>query len=375
MSIEPPVDAPPTVAVPAGAGSAEFAAIFEHLPWAVVRCDYRRVVDANRAARTLLGPVVGWRLEDALAEPTLVAAVRRAHDDGESVEVRVTRDGRDLEGRSWPTGSDSTALALADLTEIRRVDAVRRDFVTNASHELKTPVAGILALTESLPLALHRDPERGRSMLERLRVEATRLTRLVRDLLDLSRLEEVASGQPRAVDLAGVVRIQLDRLAPLIAERDLRVELDVRQATVVALPSDLRLIVGNLVDNAVRYNRHGGRISVSLSGAGGRVQLTVADTGIGIPEEARERVFERFYRVDKGRSRAMGGTGLGLALVRHAVERLQGHVRVESTPGEGSVFTVTLPVEGSAADVRLDEQEVGVRRRAVVEAPALRPPP
>jgi signal transduction histidine kinase len=169
---------------------------------------------------------------------------------------------------------------------------------------------------------------------------------LVRDLLDLARLEEHDDQRnQQSVDVVQIVAAQLERLQGLAAEHDIAMTTDMpERSVIVAAPEDVRSIVANLLENAVRYNRAGGSVAVTLEGADGRVVFEVADTGEGISPQERERIFERFYRIDKARSRAAGGTGLGLALVRHAVQRLGGILTVDSELGVGSIFRVELPI-------------------------------
>jgi signal transduction histidine kinase len=326
--------------------------LLEGLPTAVLLFADEGLAYANPAACELFGvdrseartplQVLGAR---ALAD-----AVVEARETGRAVEVEVGRDGRELAARASVATPGEVVLVVSDLTDLRRVEEIRRDFVTNASHELKTPVAGMQALSDSLALAFRRDPQRAGRMIERLQHEASRLAKLVRDLLDLARLEEATVERARRpVDLAEIVRDQCAHVEPLARVRRIAIRCDSAvHAPVVAVPEDLRLIAANLLENAVRYNRRGGRVDVSLLRRGGEVVLSVADTGIGIAAADQDRVFERFYRVDKARSRAVGGTGLGLSIVRHAAERHGGSVRVHSVLGEGSTFIVTLPVEGSS---------------------------
>jgi signal transduction histidine kinase len=326
--------------------------LLEGLPTAVLLFADEGLAYANPAACELFGvdrseartplQVLGAR---ALAD-----AVVEARETGRAVEVEVGRDGRELAARASVATPGEVVLVVSDLTDLRRVEEIRRDFVTNASHELKTPVAGMQALSDSLALAFRRDPQRAGRMIERLQHEASRLAKLVRDLLDLARLEEATVERARRpVDLAEIVRDQCAHVEPLARVRRIAIRCDSAvHAPVVAVPEDLRLIAANLLENAVRYNRRGGRVDVSLLRRGGEVVLSVADTGIGIAAADQDRVFERFYRVDKARSRAVGGTGLGLSIVRHAAERHGGSVRVHSVLGEGSTFIVTLPVEGAS---------------------------
>ncbi|HUH08587.1 MAG TPA: ATP-binding protein [Egibacteraceae bacterium] len=327
--------------------------LLDDLPTAVLLFDESTLTYANAAGRALF-PV---RRDPSptplqvLGASALADAVAEARETGAVIDVDVRRDGRELVGSASVTAPSEVALVLADLTDIRRIDAVRRDFVINASHELKTPVAGIQALADSLSIALQRDPERADRMIERLGSEAERLAQMVRELLDLARLEEEDAQRDRlSIDLAEIVGAEVDRLKALAEQRQIMIRTDCRAARVVAVSEDMRLIVANLLENALQYNRPGGRVSVTTWRSGSEVTLEVADTGIGMAEADCERVFERFYRVDKARSRAAGGTGLGLALVRHAVERHGGTVSVASVLGEGSTFRVVLPIEGAPAD-------------------------
>jgi two-component system sensor histidine kinase SenX3 len=235
-------------------------------------------------------------------------------------------------------------LGLQDVTRTRRLDAVRRDFVANASHELKTPIASIQALAETMADATTQDPPSVPRFAEQLRGEIERLTRVVSDLLDLSRQEG---------GLAVTASVRLDQLAQEETERFTErarreaLDLEVRTADpllVAGSERDLRLLVRNLVENALQYTGSGGRIQVAIHGEDGQAVLRVSDTGIGIPSRDRDRVFERFYRVDRARSRETGGTGLGLSIVKHVAENHRGTVMVESELGKGSTFTVRLPL-------------------------------
>lgn len=285
----------------------------------------------------------------ALGVKALEEAVDEAAETGQTIRVDVRRDDRELAANATRIAPSEIALVVTDLTELQRVEAMRRDFVANASHELKTPVTGMQALADSLHLAMARDPERARTMVERIQHEATRLARLVRDLLDLTRLEERADDRTRQrVDLRELCEQQVERLRLLAEQEGVELVLEDGGAgtSVVGIPDDLKLITGNLIQNAIQYSDRGAAVHVSVQRRGSDALLRVADTGIGIPEAEQDRIFERFYRVDKARSRQAGGTGLGLSLVRHAVERHAGSVQVSSVLGEGSTFTVELPVDG-----------------------------
>ncbi len=338
---------------------AAVVALIDSLPTAVALFEDQRLAHANPAARALLGVVnssaakgdataEASALTDVLGNRWLAGAVSETTETGAPLELELGHGDRRLLARTSTTTTGAVALVLTDLTELRRIEALRRDFVTNASHELKTPVAGIQALSDSLELAMERNPERARSMVQRLQIEAERLAQLVRDLLDLARLEDHepgTGGQWQRVDVAELVRTQVERLQAFADELGVTLTATCAdEAAVVGSLADLRLIVTNLLENAIQYNRPGGTVSVNVRRDGDRVLLEVADSGLGIPVADQDRIFERFYRVDKARSRLAGGTGLGLSLVRHAVQLHEGSVAVESEPGVGSTFRVQLPV-------------------------------
>jgi two-component system sensor histidine kinase SenX3 len=242
----------------------------------------------------------------------------------------------------------SVLLVVRDITEARRLEAVRRDFVANASHELKTPAASIQAAAETIGTAAVDDPAVIPRFAAQLEREAVRLSRIVSDLLDLSRLE-TGSALDDAVALDEIVRDEVERFEGPAAE--VGVALAVESASIPRVHGsarDLALMVRNLVDNAIRYTRPGGRVDVRLTPEVGDIVLTVTDTGIGIPGRELSRVFERFYRVDRARSRETGGTGLGLSIVRHVAENHGGSVGVRSELGVGSTFEVRLPAADRA---------------------------
>ncbi|HEX8202808.1 MAG TPA: ATP-binding protein, partial [Isosphaeraceae bacterium] len=244
-------------------------------------------------------------------------------------------------------------LVFHDVTELRRLERLRQDFVANASHELKTPLASIKAYTETLlDWALHDDEVNVR-FLRQIDEQADRLDRLILDMLTLARLE---SGQEvyrhRPLALAPVVRACVEPHRDRAETKRLALELDLHAlddaAQVRADEEALRAILDNLIDNALKYTPEGGTIRVSGHAEDRAVVLEVADTGVGIPREDLPRVFERFYRVDRARSRALGGTGLGLSIVKHLVQSLGGQVAVVSRVGSGSTFTIRLPRVPSA---------------------------
>jgi len=285
----------------------------------------------------------------ALAPTALREAARRAAEERVPVHVDVETGApaRSLRGAAVPVGDDgSVLLVLRDVTEARRIDAVRRDFVANASHELKTPVASIQAAAETIRHAAADDPEVIPRFAEQMERETVRLSRIISDLLDLSRLE-TGSELDEVVRLDELVREEARRFEEAASDAGIALAVHVEPAAPVrGSARDLSLLVRNLVDNAIRYTRPGGRVDVALGRRDGEVVLTVEDTGIGIPSRDVPRIFERFYRVDRARSRETGGTGLGLSIVKHVVENHGGTVTVTSELGRGSAFEVRLPAAG-----------------------------
>ncbi|CAN5711836.1 hypothetical protein BH24ACT21_BH24ACT21_06980 [soil metagenome] len=232
--------------------------------------------------------------------------------------------------------------------EFERVNKIRRDFVANVSHELKTPATSLRLLAESLEDVIEDDPVQARIFAGQLKSETERLGQLIVDLLDLARLESgegLENTEP--VDIRGVLMGVLSRVRRVARKKN--ITLNWRRFgrtayyTVYGDETQLTSMFTNLVDNAVKYTQPGGRVEVTGDSTDEEVVVSIADTGIGIPEKKLTRIFERFYRVDKDRSKATGGTGLGLSIVRHVAENHGGRVTVESAVGEGSTFTVYLP--------------------------------
>lgn len=309
-----------------------------------------RLLDANPAARELLGlpDGEGLGLIQALGSAAFAAAARESRTARRPVQVDAELGGRELRATASAIG-DETLMILMDRTDQRRVEELRRNFVVNASHELKTPATAISTLSEALEIAIASGSERTPQLVARLREESDRLVRLVHDLLDLRRLEERGPLERAPVDLAALVRDVAAGLQPRAEDERIELVVDApEQAYIAGIGQDLRLVVDNLLTNAVQYNRPEGTVEATLARDGGTYLLTIRDTGVGIPQADLQRIFERFYRVDVARSRERGGTGLGLAIVRHAVERHGGSVQVESLLGEGSTFAVRLPIEPRA---------------------------
>ena len=316
-----------------------------------------RLLVANPAARSWFGLPddlrPGLPAQRVLGAPQVSDLAESAAQAGAPVAGTLTLvfpEPRTLAMRAFPLAdrgpTGRIVVTMTDITQRRRLEVLRRDFVANASHELKTPVAAVRALAETLLTALPDDPEAGSRFAERIARETERLDVLARDLLDLSRVER-GTLDVEPVDLVGLVKEVVGGYADRAEER--RIRLDTELQPGVAVRGDraqLGLLLSNLIDNALRYTAAKGTVCVRLDVAEGRAVLQVADTGEGIPAGELPRIFERFYRVDKARTRQTGGTGLGLAIVRHVAEAHGGAVRVDSELAQGSTFTVTLPVTG-----------------------------
>jgi len=307
-----------------------------------------RVVYANPAARALLGrrfASAGEVTPESLRDAVEQAGV----SENGPVQCEFETGGRIIEASALHAGGGAVVTVARDRTVERQVERVRRDFVANASHELKTPVASIQALAETLRHSAADDPVAQERFLVKLEQEAVRLSRLVGDLLDLSRLEGGPS-ESGTVDLARVLTDEAGRLRPRAEGAAIRMVVDAPAPMPVrGSESDLGLMIHNLLDNAIRYSPDGGEVRAALAAAGDAVELRITDTGLGIPARDLDRIFERFYRVDPARSRGTGGTGLGLAIVRHVVHSHDGQVEVRSVLGAGSTFIVRLPLAGDRA--------------------------
>ena len=304
------------------------------------------VVRASRDAAPL-GIVAGARLQ----LPEVLALVNAVRRDGQTLE-------QDVVLRRGPLGAGqiesrvraaalSPTLALViieDLSEARRLDAVRRDFVANVSHELKTPVGALSLLAEAVQSASD-DPDAVQRFAARMQVESQRLTSLVNDLVDLSRLQSVdplKASEP--VDVDRVVSEAVDATKLLASAREIDVAVGDRSGAVVqGDEGQLVTALRNLLMNAIVYSPAGTRVAVAARSTDGVVEISVKDQGIGIPPDEQSRIFERFYRVDPARSRITGGTGLGLAIVKHVCANHGGDCTVWSVLGEGSTFTLRLP--------------------------------
>jgi len=239
----------------------------------------------------------------------------------------------------------AAVLVMEDITEHQRYEQLRKEFVANVSHELKSPLTAIRSLTETLLEGALEDPANNRRFVQLIDEDAARLSRLIDDLLALSQIESQAVPLALArVALKPLVESVIVSLRPTIAARRLSVDMQIAAGlNAHADPERLRQVLANLIDNAIKYNTDGGGLRIDALEESEELRMSVADTGMGIPPDDLPRIFERFYRVDKARSRELGGTGLGLSIVKHIVELHHGRVTVESRLGHGSTFTVILP--------------------------------
>ena len=328
-----------------------------------------QVLDAMESAGVVLDPsnnvikaspgahAIGLVWNGALVHPRLVELIDRVRRTGEPVteECELARGpfgeaNIHLSVRVARLGARYILLLAEDRTESFRLESVRRDFVANISHELKTPIGAVGLLAEALNDASD-DPEQVRRFAFRLSEEAKRLARITQDIIELSRLQATdALGSAEELSAKKVVRAAVDQNR--VAAETRRIEIAMRgekDAMVLGDESLLVTAIHNLISNAIQYSPDDSRIGIGVRALDGVVEIAVTDQGEGIPEEDLDRVFERFFRVDQARSRNTGGTGLGLAIVKHAVQNHGGEVRVWSQPGRGSTFTIRLP---EAATVR-----------------------
>jgi len=318
-----------------------------------------QIVNVNRAAGALLGidldQVQGLPLEEVIRDVGLRDFVRQTLDDQQPHEGNLSLPidgerffhihGARLPGHQQPRGG--AVIVLHDITRIHRLESLRKDFVANVSHELKTPVTSIKGFVEALLDMGLDDPEQVQRYLETVFRHADRLNAIIDDLLTLSRLEEDTDRRDisfAVADLHAVAQSAIDLSAIKATGKSITVELlctDSVEAKVNAALLEQALI--NLIDNAIKYSDEGGSVQVRIEQRGQQIQISVVDQGIGIPEQHQARLFERFYVVDKGRSRKLGGTGLGLAIVKHIANVHQGEVGVQSRLGKGSTFFISLP--------------------------------
>lgn len=306
------------------------------------------ILSINAAAQALFGAdaqCVGRDFLTIERSHEISAAIQAAAADGHS-EVRAERAGRVYQFDISRITSDGkflgTVILAFDITEQEFAERNRREFTANVSHELKTPLQGIIGSAELIENGMVK-PEDLPRFVGHIHAEAARLVTLIDDIIRLSQLDEGDAMPTEPVDLLAVSQEAAENLHDAAAARDVMVSVTGQPAVLPGVRRLIYEIVYNLCDNAIKYNRDGGRVDVTVAADAGGSSITVADTGIGIAPEHQARVFERFYRVDKSHSKASGGTGLGLSIVKHAVQYHHGRIELESTPGTGTTIRVVFP--------------------------------
>ena len=310
--------------------------------------EHGSILSINAAAQALFGAdaqCVGRDFLTIERSHEISAAIQAAITDGHS-EVRAERAGRVYQFDISRITSDGkllgTVILAFDITEQEFAERNRREFTANVSHELKTPLQGIIGSAELIENGMVKPDDLPR-FVGHIHAEAARLVTLIDDIIRLSQLDEGAAMPTEPVDLLAVSQEAAENLHDAAAARDVTVSVTGQPAVIPGVRRLIYEIVYNLCDNAIKYNRDGGRVDVTVAADAGGSGITVADTGIGIAPEHQSRVFERFYRVDKSHSKASGGTGLGLSIVKHAVQYHHGRIELESTPGTGTTIRVVFP--------------------------------
>ncbi|MGH9588478.1 MAG: HAMP domain-containing sensor histidine kinase [Acidobacteriaceae bacterium] len=328
----------------------ELAALLDSMQEAVIAVDASGRIGWSNAVMQRIAPgaeLQGQTLVHAVRDPDVLACVEGALTKGRLGKSKATSvtPGRTYDVNAAPTPGGGAVAVLHDVTDVARTEQMRRDFIANVSHELRTPLTSISGYVETLlegELAL---PENAREFLAIILKNATRMSRLTEDLLALASVE---SGDykvnVRPIAAAALVDDAIHALAGMVLDLDVKLEsAETTQTTVLADEDALTQVFGNLIENAVKYGGSGKRVNVGAHDRNGGVEFFVQDFGPGIPSEHLPRIFERFYRVDKARSRESGGTGLGLAIAKHIVLAHKGTIRAESELGAGATFLFTLP--------------------------------
>ena len=339
----------------------QLEAVLGGLSEGVVAVDLNQIVlHVNDSARSILGfeqrELVGLPLKEIVNVSELSHLVERCFLEHSSIETTVRVASIVLNIAVAPLDGENNSavgaiIVILDVTEVRRSEQVRRDFVANASHELKTPIAAIRGFVETIIDDPQMEGDIQRQFLGRARAQVDRLSNIVQDLIDLSRFDAGEGGSRKdPVDLAEILRTVIaEKLDHANLENvELDIELEIDTLMMEGDQDGLHQMVTNLVDNAIKHSKEGGKVSVRLSKKASIAVIEVEDTGMGIPSEEQQRIFERFYRVDRARSRVKGGTGLGLSIVKHVSQAHGGVVHVKSQIDKGSVFTIELPIASSA---------------------------
>lgn len=344
--------------------SAQMQTVFDHTDNGMLLVDPEsKVRMINPAACRILDIECPNTVEKTLIEGTLnhdlaslVERVRRTQEPA-ALDIELTsKDEKSVHAYVAPVSSQDGGMdvlvVLHDVTSMRKLDAVRRDFVANVSHELRTPLASIKAMAETIILRSKADPSVAPEFAKSIVAETDRMTLLAEDLLDLTKIEsQKAENVFEPLRLRDTVDEVLGRLAGVAEKKSISLKNEVGENEIIqADGSSLIQVLINLVDNATKYTSDGGTVTVLANHGPGHIAIRVIDNGMGVPTQDLPRIFERFYRVDKARSRQSGGTGLGLAIVKHLCEKMGGKVSVKSEVGIGSTFSVFLPLEQNTSD-------------------------
>lgn len=320
------------------------------------------IVLANPAAASLLGrrkaQLEGSRIDQADLHPEIIRLVHDCLKSSEEVASEITLPGPDRKVlglraarcRAAERKTDCVIIVIQDLTDLRRHERYEREFVSNVTHEIKTPIAAVRSTAETLLTGAKNDPDVVDRFLNTIISESDRLAALIEDIMEIAKIDSGVAATEKAVsNVYDVVERAVNLLRQAAEQRGLELRVDVPKRLAGYFdPSQMVQVVRNLVDNAIKYTLEPGKVEVSARAEDDELVISVSDTGIGIPHGEVDRIFDRFYRVDKARSRRLGGTGLGLAIVKDIVESHGGRVTVESELGRGSVFTVRLPGRGVA---------------------------
>jgi len=342
-----------TTVAPPGLGDSHEGRVLDVIPLGIVVADDNGgIVYRNTTADALVDTWVDGVVGRLVAERLVAAAA------GESSSEQVRTPGssshilqvvaRPLQSDDSGAGVVGAVAILEDITERSRQESVRRDFVANVSHELKTPIGALSLLAETL--VAETDPDVVGRLSARIETESQRVGSIIEDLLDLSRIEGESPDRVELLDLAGLAAQVVERVLPIAEQRGISIRVEANSGVhIEASRNQMVSMMRNLVENAVKYSDDGGKVAVSLRSDDGGVRFEVADDGIGVPERDIERVFERFYRVDRARTRETGGTGLGLSIVRNVVLAHGGQVDLSSTEGNGTTVLVRLPTAAAVA--------------------------
>jgi two-component system, OmpR family, phosphate regulon sensor histidine kinase PhoR len=329
-----------------------------------------RLTFANRAGIDMLElsePVrVDARLIELIRQPKVIEVVSESQNSGQTLDSELERNQGNtvLRLRAYPLSSEvergakpPMLLIVTDETRLRQLENARRDFTANVSHELKTPLAAIKAYAETLLMGAMDDPDAKERFVRRISEQAARLDNLIRDLLQLTKIQSLPERiSLTSMSVSEIVRTSVDEHLPIAASKQVQLVNNAADEAlrVMAEYEAVRTILSNLLTNAIRYSKPGGQVEVEAVRLGDWIDISVIDNGIGIPESDLDRIFERFYRVDKARSADAGGTGLGLSIVKHMVQALGGSIRVRSRLGVGSEFTFRLEVSRPERDADND---------------------